>query len=58
VAAFGERQCEQGRLGHLLGSDVMPVLLDAVDRSLFLGSRPTDTTRPVGLPVDVVPLRP
>ncbi|MDQ3733583.1 MAG: phosphoglycerate mutase, partial [Actinomycetota bacterium] len=58
VVSFGENQCERGRLGHLIGSDVMPVLLDAVDRSLFLGSRPTATNRPVGLPVDAVPLPP
>ncbi len=58
VASFGEEHCEQGRLGHLLGSDVMPILLDAIDRPLFLGSRPTATPRPTGLPVDVVPLQP
>ncbi|MEJ7702495.1 MAG: alkaline phosphatase family protein [Geodermatophilaceae bacterium] len=58
VSSFGEEQCEQGRMGHLVGSDVMPMLLDAVDRSLFLGSRPTAAARPTGLPIDVVPLQP
>ena len=38
---FGELTCARGILGHLRGPDLMPVLLNAADRPLFLGSRPT-----------------
>jgi 2,3-bisphosphoglycerate-independent phosphoglycerate mutase len=38
---FGESTCADGILGHLRGPDMMPVLLNAADRPLFLGSRPT-----------------
>ena len=41
VVAFGESTCAEGILGHLRGPDLMPVLLNAADRPLFLGSRPT-----------------
>jgi 2,3-bisphosphoglycerate-independent phosphoglycerate mutase len=41
VRSFGERDCAAGILGHLRGPDLMPVLLNAADRPLFLGSRPT-----------------
>jgi 2,3-bisphosphoglycerate-independent phosphoglycerate mutase len=41
VTSFGERDCAAGILGHLRGPDLMPVLLNAADRPLFLGSRPT-----------------
>jgi 2,3-bisphosphoglycerate-independent phosphoglycerate mutase len=41
VTTFGERDCAAGILGHLRGPDLMPVLLNAADRPLFLGSRPT-----------------
>jgi 2,3-bisphosphoglycerate-independent phosphoglycerate mutase len=41
VSAFGELTCARGILGHLRGPDLMPVLLNAADRPLFLGSRPT-----------------
>ena len=41
VRAFGELDCAAGILGHLRGPDMMPVLLNAADRPLFLGSRPT-----------------
>jgi len=41
VTTFGERECAAGILGHLRGPDLMPVLLNAADRPLFLGSRPT-----------------
>jgi 2,3-bisphosphoglycerate-independent phosphoglycerate mutase len=39
--AFGELECSAGILGHLRGPDMMPVLLNAADRPLYLGSRPT-----------------
>jgi 2,3-bisphosphoglycerate-independent phosphoglycerate mutase len=41
VTEFGEATCAAGILGHLRGPDMMPVLLNAADRPLFLGSRPT-----------------
>ena len=41
VGEFGEATCAEGILGHLRGPDMMPVLLNAADRPLFLGSRPT-----------------
>src|ERR671936_2184775 len=41
VGRFGELSCAGGILGHLRGPDMMPVLLNAADRPLFLGSRPT-----------------
>jgi 2,3-bisphosphoglycerate-independent phosphoglycerate mutase len=41
VREFGESSCAEGILGHLRGPDMMPVLLNAADRPLFLGSRPT-----------------
>jgi hypothetical protein len=41
VESFGELECADGILGHLRGPDMMPVLLNAADRPLFLGSRPT-----------------
>jgi 2,3-bisphosphoglycerate-independent phosphoglycerate mutase len=41
VTEFGESACAAGILGHLRGPDMMPVLLNAADRPLFLGSRPT-----------------
>ena len=41
VKTFGERDCAAGILWHLRGPDLMPVLLNAADRPLFLGSRPT-----------------
>jgi 2,3-bisphosphoglycerate-independent phosphoglycerate mutase len=41
VRAFGEAMCAKGILGQLRGPDMMPVLLNAADRPLFLGSRPT-----------------
>ena len=41
MRSFGERDCAAGILGHLRGPDLMPVLLNAADRPLFLGSRPT-----------------
>jgi 2,3-bisphosphoglycerate-independent phosphoglycerate mutase len=41
VREFGESTCADGILGRLSGPDMMPVLLNAADRPLFLGSRPT-----------------
>ncbi len=57
VTRFGEIDCAEGILGHLTGGDVMPVLLNAADRPLFLGSRPTSTPGASGVPLDVEPLR-
>jgi len=50
VQAFGERDCAAGILGHLRGPDLMPVLLNAADRPLFLGSRPTPVDGADGYP--------
>jgi 2,3-bisphosphoglycerate-independent phosphoglycerate mutase len=58
VVHFGELDCAEGLLGRLTGADVMPVLLNAADRPLFLGSRPTPVPFPAGVPIDVEPLRP
>jgi 2,3-bisphosphoglycerate-independent phosphoglycerate mutase len=41
VTEFGELPMAAGILGQLRGPDLMPVLLNAADRPLFLGSRPT-----------------
>ena len=41
VERFGELDFAAGILGQLRGPDLMPVLLNAADRPLFLGSRPT-----------------
>lgn len=58
VTRFGELEYARGLLGHLTGDDVMPVVLNAADRPLFLGARPTPTPFPAGAPVDVEPLGP
>jgi 2,3-bisphosphoglycerate-independent phosphoglycerate mutase len=50
VTTFGERQCAAGVLGRLVGPDLMPVLLNAADRPLFLGSRPTPVDGADGYP--------
>jgi 2,3-bisphosphoglycerate-independent phosphoglycerate mutase len=50
VTRFGELPCAQGILGHLRGSDLMPVLLNAADRPLFAGSRPTAVRGADGYP--------
>jgi 2,3-bisphosphoglycerate-independent phosphoglycerate mutase len=57
VTRFGEIHCAEGILGRLAGPDVMPVLLNAADRPLFLGSRPTPVPGAAGAPIDVEPLR-
>jgi 2,3-bisphosphoglycerate-independent phosphoglycerate mutase len=56
VTRFGELHCAEGILGRLVGADVMPVLLNAADRPLFLGSRPTPVPHPLGTPADAEPL--
>jgi 2,3-bisphosphoglycerate-independent phosphoglycerate mutase len=59
VARFGELDCARGIFGRLRGEDMMPVLLNAADRPLFLGSRPTPISRADGYPAagQVEPLR-
>ena len=54
--AFGELDCAAGLLGHLRGPDVMPVLLNAADRPLYLGSRPTPFDGADGYPEILEPL--
>lgn len=56
VEAFGELSCRDGILGHLRGEDVMPVLLNAADRPLFAGSRPTPDAGALGHPLAPDPL--
>jgi 2,3-bisphosphoglycerate-independent phosphoglycerate mutase len=56
VASFGERDCVAGILGHLRGPDLMPLLLNAADRPLFLGSRPTPFKGADGYPAVLEPL--
>jgi 2,3-bisphosphoglycerate-independent phosphoglycerate mutase len=56
VTSFGERDCAAGILGHLRGPDLMPVLLNAADRPLFLGSRPTPFRDADGYPAILQPL--
>jgi len=56
VTAFGESTCAGGILGHLRGPDMMPVLLNAADRPLFLGSRPTPFDGADGYPAILDPL--
>jgi 2,3-bisphosphoglycerate-independent phosphoglycerate mutase len=56
VREFGESTCAEGILGHLCGPDMMPVLLNAADRPLFLGSRPTPFDGADGYPSLLEPL--
>jgi 2,3-bisphosphoglycerate-independent phosphoglycerate mutase len=56
VDSFGELDCSRGILGHLLGPDLMPLLLNAADRPLFLGSRPTPFSGADGYPAILDPL--
>ena len=58
VTSFGELDCAAGVVGHLRGPDLMPVLLNAADRPLFLGSRPTPFPGADGYPAILEPLRP
>jgi 2,3-bisphosphoglycerate-independent phosphoglycerate mutase len=55
VGRFGELDCAAGILGHLRGPDLMPVLLNAADRPLFLGSRPTPFEGADGYPALLEP---
>lgn len=41
VTAYGETACATGSLGVLRGTDVLPLALDAADRSAFLADRIT-----------------
>jgi 2,3-bisphosphoglycerate-independent phosphoglycerate mutase len=56
VESFGELDCARGILGHLRGPDLMPVLLNAADRPLYLGSRPTPFSGADGYPARLEPL--
>jgi 2,3-bisphosphoglycerate-independent phosphoglycerate mutase len=56
VERFGELDCAAGILGQLRGADLMPVLLNAADRPLFLGSRPTPFDGADGYPALLEPL--
>jgi 2,3-bisphosphoglycerate-independent phosphoglycerate mutase len=58
VESFGELDCSRGILGQLRGPDLMPLLLNAADRPLFLGSRPTPFAGADGYPAVLEPLRP
>jgi 2,3-bisphosphoglycerate-independent phosphoglycerate mutase len=55
VRRFGELDCAGGILGQLRGPDMMPVLLNAADRPLFLGSRPTPFDGADGYPAVLDP---
>jgi 2,3-bisphosphoglycerate-independent phosphoglycerate mutase len=55
VERFGELDCAAGILGQLRGRDLMPVLLNAADRPLFLGSRPTPFKHADGYPALLEP---
>jgi 2,3-bisphosphoglycerate-independent phosphoglycerate mutase len=57
VERFGEADCADGILGHLRGPDLLPVLLNAADRPLFLGSRPTPFDGADGYPALLEPFR-
>ena len=56
VSTFGELPFAAGILGQLRGPDLMPVLLNAADRPLFLGSRPTPFEGADGYPALLEPL--
>jgi len=56
VDRFGELDCAAGILGQLRGPDLMSVLLNAADRPLFLGSRPTPFEGADGYPAILKPL--
>jgi 2,3-bisphosphoglycerate-independent phosphoglycerate mutase len=56
VKHFGELDCSRGIFGQLRGPDMMPVLLNAADRPLFLGSRPTPFDGADGYPALLQPL--
>jgi 2,3-bisphosphoglycerate-independent phosphoglycerate mutase len=50
VTSFGELAFAAGILGQMRGADLIPVLLNAADRPLFLGSRPTPIDGADGYP--------
>ena len=52
VTSFGELEFATGILGQLRGADLMPLLLNAADRPLFLGSRPTPVDGADGYPAN------
>jgi len=56
VTEFGELPFAAGIFGQLRGPDLMPVLLNAADRPLFLGSRPTPFEGADGYPALLEPL--
>jgi 2,3-bisphosphoglycerate-independent phosphoglycerate mutase len=56
VERFGELDFAAGILGQQRGPDLMPVLLNAADRPLFLGSRPTPFDGADGYPAVLEPL--
>lgn len=57
VVAYGETACARGSLGVLRGSDVLPLALDAADRSAFLADRMTEhLALGVPRPEDLQPL--
>jgi 2,3-bisphosphoglycerate-independent phosphoglycerate mutase len=56
VNEFGELPFAAGILGQLRGPDLLPVLLNAADRPLFLGSRPTPFEGADGYPALLEPL--
>jgi 2,3-bisphosphoglycerate-independent phosphoglycerate mutase len=58
VKAYGESACASGSLGTLRGTDVLPLALDAADRSAFLADRMTGHLA-LGMPrpEDLKPLR-
>jgi 2,3-bisphosphoglycerate-independent phosphoglycerate mutase len=56
VDRFGELDFGAGILGRITGGDVMPLLLNAADRPLYLGSRPTPVPGAAGVPAAVEPL--
>jgi 2,3-bisphosphoglycerate-independent phosphoglycerate mutase len=56
VSSFGEADCREGLLGRLRGSDLMPLLLNASDRALYAGSRPTPVAGADGHPASPEPL--
>lgn len=41
VSAFSEKACTQGDLGHFEGRDLMPMMLDRIGKTRYLGARLT-----------------